>query len=179
MSLTEPSPSTTPAAAAEHVWQPAVLKRFVRRLGRSSADCEDIVQDAYLRLLESSGSGRVLGSPFGYLLVIARNLVADAGRRDSLEGRRTRALKVLSSQLKPSAPSTEELVFVEQSRDRLAAALRRLPGRARKAFLLHRFHALQHTEIAARMGVTTRTVERDLALALSTLKDALFEGDFR
>ncbi len=154
-----------------------MLKSFVQRLGRSSADCEDIVQEAYLRLLESSRRGRAPRSPVGYLLVIARNLVAEAGRRSAREERRGRALQVLNAQLDPASPSPEELAFVEQSRQRLTQALRALPVRARRVFLLHRYRALRHIEIAVRLGVTVRTVERDIACALSRLKDALSEGD--
>jgi RNA polymerase sigma factor (sigma-70 family) len=167
-------PAGTGVPAATDI---STLKRFVRRLSRSSTDCEDIVQEAYLRLLESPGRGRVVGSPQGYLLVIARNLVADAGRRATQESRQNLALRVLSSQLDASEPSAEELAFVEQARERLARALRALPTRPRRVFLLHRYRALKHTEIAQRLGVTVRTVERDIAFALANLKDALFEGD--
>lgn len=159
-------------------WDPSALKRFVKRIARSSADSEDIVQEAYLRLLESSGRGRVT-SPLGYLLVIARNLVADAGRRSRVDSKRVGALQVLSQQLSPAEPSAEEMVFVEQAVCSLTRALRAMPQRPRRVFLLHRFRAMPHVEIAKRLGVTTRTVERDLALALAHLKDALFEGDGR
>jgi RNA polymerase sigma factor (sigma-70 family) len=174
---TTPSPTTEPARP--HVWSPARLKQFVRRLGRSSTDCEDIVQEAYLRLLESTGRGRIEKSQLGYLLVIARNLVADAGRRDTLDRKRALALRLLRTQLSPSAPSTEELVFVDQAQQRLGCALRRLPPRARQAFLLYRFRSMKHQDIARKLGVTTRTVEREIATALAVLKEELFEGDSR
>jgi RNA polymerase sigma factor (sigma-70 family) len=169
-------PSPAPQERGGRSWNPSALKQFVRRIARSSADSEDIVQEAYLRLLESTGRGRVT-SQLGYLLVIARNLVADAGRRSRVDSKRTVALQVLSQQLNPAEPSAEELVFVEQAVDKLTGALRALPQRPRQVFLLHRFRAMPHVEIAQRLGVTTRTVERDLALALAHLKDALFEGD--
>jgi len=169
----------TPAAPEERAaqgWDPSALKRFVRRIGRTSADSEDIVQEAYLRLLEASERPRV-SSQLGYLLVIARNLVIDAARRKHVDTKRTIALQVLNQQLHPAEPSAEEFVFVEQALEKLTRALRILPTRARRVFLLHRFRALSHVEIAQRLGVTTRTVERDLALALAHLKDELFEGD--
>jgi RNA polymerase sigma-70 factor (ECF subfamily) len=56
----------------------------------------------------------------------------------------------------------------------LRGALDELPERARHAFLLHRFEGLRHAAIAAHLGVTTRTVERDIASALAHLKRALF-----
>lgn len=163
--------------AVDGAWNPATLKRFVRRLGKSSADCEDIVQDAYLRLLETSKQGRPIGSPLGYLLVVARNLVTDAGRRAAREQKRMTALRALRSQLNPSEPSAEELAFVAQAQERLGKALSELPPRIRRVYVLHRFRAQPHKEIAKRLGITTRTVERDIAAALAHLKDALFQGE--
>jgi RNA polymerase sigma-70 factor (ECF subfamily) len=170
------SSSLGAAESESDLWRGAALKSFVQRLGRSSADCEDIVQEAYLRLLEFSHRNRPPGSPGGYLLVIARNLVAEAGRRSARDNRRNQMLEVLNTQLAPAVPSPEELAFVDQARQRLARTLRALPPRTRKAFLLHRYRAMKHTEIAARLGVTVRTVERDVAHALSRLKDVLIEG---
>jgi RNA polymerase sigma factor (sigma-70 family) len=178
---TPPAPTTRTSvsedARGSHLWNPAPLRRWVRRLGRSSTDCDDIVQEAYLRLLESSGRGRKVGSQLGYLLVIARNLVTDAGRQDTLDRKRVRALQVLGTQLNANEPSAEELAFVAQAQEQLGKAMRTLPPRVRRVFLLHRFRALSHKEIARRLGITTRTVERDIASALALLKAALFPGN--
>jgi RNA polymerase sigma factor (sigma-70 family) len=150
------------------------LHRLIRRFVRISSDADDIVQEAYLKLLERPMLDREAKSSPGYLFVVARNLAADNSRRSLREGKRAAALNALTTQLGNSAPGVEELVFVEQASERLRRALRELPQRTRDTFILHRLEGLRHEEIARQMQVTTRTVERDIAAALGHLKQALF-----
>jgi RNA polymerase sigma-70 factor (ECF subfamily) len=157
--------------------QRGTLHRFIRRLLHGSADADDIVQDAYLRLLERASHEREVTSLPGYLFVIARNLATDRGRRAQREGKRAAALRALNAQLGNAVPGVDELVHVAQATERLRVALRALPVRARKAFLLHRVEGLNHDEVAARLGVTRRTVERDIAFVLGQLKKVLFPSE--
>ena len=50
--------------------------------------------------------------------------------------------------------------------ERLAAALAQLPPQCQQAFLLNRLEGLTHAEIAARLGVSTKTVQRNIERAL-------------
>jgi len=153
------------------------LRRLIRRFVRISADAEDVVQDAYLKLLEKPVAPREGKWVPGYLFVVARNLANDVGRRSAGESRRASALRVITTQLSNTEPGVDELVFVEQASERLRAALWELPQRTREAFLLHRIEGYSHTQVAAQLGVTTRTVERDVAAALNHLKKALFTSE--
>jgi RNA polymerase sigma factor (sigma-70 family) len=157
--------------------QRGALYRFIRKLVRVSSDAEDIVQDAYLKLLERPPADRE-GQPLpGYLFVVARNLAADRTRRSLREGRRDAALHAFTTQLGAVDPSGEELVFVEQASQELRRALWDLPQRTRDAFLLHRLEGLTHQEVAALLGVTVRTVERNVASAIGHLKCTLFSKE--
>lgn len=153
------------------------LRRFIRRLTRGSSDAEDIVQEAYLRLLERPPREREGQGSAGYLFVIARNLVRDRGRRTEREDRRAAALRVLASQLGETGAGLDELVFVEQAGECMRQALAELPERTRQAFLLYRVEGLSQREIAGRLGVTMRTVERDVAVTLAHLKRAVFSSE--
>jgi RNA polymerase sigma-70 factor (ECF subfamily) len=48
----------------------------------------------------------------------------------------------------------------------VAAALQELPAQCREAFLLNRLEGLTHSEIAERLGVSTKTVQRHIERAL-------------
>ncbi len=157
----------------------SALHRFIRRLVGMSWDADDIVQEAYLRLLERPARQRDARTPAGYLFVIARNLVADRRRRSFREDKRTQALRVLSAHLDDTGPSLDELVFVEQASERIRRALNDLPDRMREVFLLHRLEGLRHEQIAALFGITTRTVERDVAAVVGHLKRTVFSSEGR
>ena len=66
-------------------------------------------------------------------------------------------------------PSPEQAVAARQAMRRLAAAVDTLPPKTRRAFELHKFEGLSQAETAARLGVTRKTVEKQLAAALKQL----------
>ena len=72
----------------------------------------------------------------------------------------------------PLAP-VEEVV---EMRSTLVALLARglpdLPAKCRQAFELSRFDGLTYDQIAARMGISTKRVEKHISPALSTLRTA-------
>lgn len=157
----------------------SALHRFIRRLVGLSWDADDIVQEAYLRLLERPARQRAARTPAGYLFVIARNLVADRRRRTLREDKRAVALRVIKAQLDDTGPSLDEVVFVEQASEGIRRALYDLPDRMREVFLLHRLEGLRHEQIAAHFGITTRTVERDVAAVVGHLKRTVFASEAR
>lgn len=55
----------------------------------------------------------------------------------------------------------------QQAVQRLEQSLAELRPSTRSVFLLHHLENLSYAEIAQRLGVTTRTVEREMARALS------------
>jgi RNA polymerase sigma-70 factor (ECF subfamily) len=135
------------------------------------------VQDAYLRLLQHRPRGREPLEIPPYLFAIARNLMIDRKRRAIREARRRDSYVELTAQLDNTAPAPDELVVVDQATECLRGALNELPERARQAFLLHRLEGLRYPTIASRLGVTTRTVERDIAAVLAHLKRALLVSE--
>lgn len=157
--------------------QRRAVRSFVGRWVRPASEAEDIVQEAYLRLIEAPPRAREPRALLGYLLVIARNLVRDRARREFRERRRAAALAALQGQLDNLAPAVDELAFVEQASEVLRRALAELPLRVRQVFLLHRIQGLRQEDIARRLGVNLRTVERDVSAALAHLKRAVFASE--
>ena len=165
------------SALSSLLTQRHALHRLVRRIVRISSDADDVVQEAYLKLLERPIAERDSKAAPGYLFVIARNLAADIGRQTAREDRRASALRALSAQLDASEPGADELVFVQQASERLRNALRELPRRTQEAFLLCRIEGLSHENIAKLLDVTVRTIERDIASAIAHLKKSLFNSE--
>ena len=65
------------------------------------------------------------------------------------------------------------------TREKLEAALAKLPPFTRSVFLAHRLDDLTHTEIATITGVSVRRIEREMARALVAIDRALSDGPRR
>lgn len=142
-----------------HGW----LLHWLRRKLQGSDLAADLAHDAFLRLLRQSGRQVHLQEPRAWLTTVARGLVIDHWRRQSLE----RAwLETLAAVPETPVPSPEEQHLVLELLDQLCRMVEGLRGPVRQAFLMARVEGLKQVEIAARLGVTPRSVERYLAEAM-------------
>jgi RNA polymerase sigma-70 factor (ECF subfamily) len=144
-----------------------------RRVGWE--DAEDVVQDAYLRLLELENAGRI-NDARGYLYRIAANLAIDLLRK-----RKTRATCLVEdAELERAAggdpvlgASGEEAILLRHVQARLA----QLPPACRETFLLSRLYGMTFPEIAERLGISLRTVNRHISRTIDHLQSAFDAED--
>jgi RNA polymerase sigma-70 factor (ECF subfamily) len=138
------------------------LHDFVRRrVGRQEA--EDVVQDVYLHLIQR-GTTATLEQPRAYLYRIAANLAVDFARR--AKTRLRYAGDVFGLDTNAVAPANPEAVTgASLELARLDAFLSNLPPLCRDAFLLNRIEGLTRAEIAGRLGVSVRTIDRYMVRA--------------
>lgn len=146
-----------------------LLRFLTRRAGRAAA--EDVLQDVWLNLRERSDP-ETWREPRAVLFTTAANLATDVGRR------RATAEKYLSAQaINENAPcprpDPEAQADATDDLERLHAALMELPQACRDAFLLNRLEALTHVEIAARLRVSTKSVQRYIERTLRHCARAL------
>jgi RNA polymerase sigma-70 factor (ECF subfamily) len=94
---------------------------------------------------------------------VARGLVIDHWRREELERAYLEALAQLPAQEAPS-PEFRELVL--ELLESIARMLDGLKPKVRRAFLLAQCEGLTHKQIAERMEISVRSVERHVADAL-------------
>lgn len=141
-----------------HGW----LKSWLRSKLGNAADAADLAQDTFLRLL-GKGEALELRTPRAFLRTVARGLVIDHWRREELERAYREALAQVPEAEVPS-PETRELVL--ELLEQIAALLDRLKPKVRTAFLLAQCEGLSHREVAERMGISLRSVERYVADAL-------------
>ena len=132
-----------------------------RRVGcRDNA--ADLAQDVFVRLLKSPRASPLL-QPRAYLSSIARGLMIDQYRRRALEQAYLDSLQHLEPQ---RVPSEEERLALLDALERLDRLLDQLKPRVRQAILLAQLDGLSCPQIAAQLGVSRATVERNLAKAL-------------
>lgn len=124
------------------------------RLGRLGVVAvDDVVQETYLRIAPYQARGEVR-HPKSLLLRIATNLVAEEGRRSQQQRRHVSS----------TAPWTDAATQVEAVL--LKQLILQLPQPERDIFMLSRFGGLTNEQIAGRLEVSVKTVERRITRAL-------------
>ncbi|MGI8570296.1 MAG: RNA polymerase sigma factor [Methylocella sp.] len=132
-----------------------------RRAGRQEA--EDIVQDTSLRLLQR-GAAATLEHPRANLFRIAAHLAVDLARKTKIRSRYA-CENVELDHLSGNTGSPEAASEGAWELRRLQAALAELPPLCRAAFLLNRIDGLTYAEIAERLGLSVRTIDRYMVRA--------------
>jgi RNA polymerase sigma-70 factor (ECF subfamily) len=149
-----------------------VAFRVAYLIAGSAAEAEDAVQDGLVKAWRALGRFRA-GEPLRpWLLKIvaneARNRRRSAGRRAALAVRAAR--EEVSGD---AAPSPETALLAAEERDRLLAAVERLPDDARLVVACRYLLGLSEAETAAALGVRAGTVKSRTARALDRLREEL------
>ncbi len=127
---------------------------------------EDLVQEAYLRLLQHPDISSI-SNPRAYLYKVAANVSFDHHRKESVRSRYTETDDRETDSLVSPLPGPESLMEGEILLRNCLAALKTLPEVYSHVFLLNRIDGLTHSEIADTLQLPHRTVERYCAKALA------------
>jgi RNA polymerase sigma factor (sigma-70 family) len=150
----------------------AALRARLRRLCPAGFDVDNLVAESLVRAYTAKDITRI-PTGRGYLFAIARNLLIDAARRDTIVSLDFVAdLDTLRSDdtLEASLTARDEL-------RRLQAIIDTLPPQCRRVFLLRRIHDLSLGEIAGQMSLSVSTVEKHLAKAVMLVAKAVSERE--
>lgn len=145
---------------------------------RDAAEAEDIVQEIFLRI-ERSGQAPV-SDPLGYLYRIGLNLAIDRARERQRRAKREEAWGESTTQRMGDAliderPSPFAEVAARQRSQRIASVLASMPPGAARAFRMHKIEGLSHREVADRLGISRKGVEKHMTVALRHLAKELRE----
>lgn len=141
-------------------------------LGRTG-QAEDVLQDVFVKFLESIDTFELTGSLKGYLAKCIANRARDYLRKD--RGRVGAALADCRLRIADCgiAPSPVEIAIVGEQRQRLVAALAELPYEQRETVLLHLQGGLKFREIANVQGVAAKTAESRYRYGIERLRSLL------
>lgn len=152
----------------------AVLMQFLLRSSRDYADAEDLRQEVYIRVCEAAQREiPVPARPF--VFTVARNLLIDRVRREQIVSIETVAdLETLNMAIDEPGPDRNAIARDELRR--LQIALEKLPRAFRSVVVMRKVEGLSRREIAMRLGISEKTVERHLTDGVRTLA-AYFYGE--
>lgn len=139
------------------------LRRFLTRFGPSIAP-DDVAQDSFLRLCAAKADDVI--APRAFLFKTARNLAVDALRRNKAAPFRSVA-HIDSAPTTVHAPSPEDARIADDTVAALTDALAALPTLQREALLLRRVERLPPAEVARRLGISERQVQRLVLKAIA------------
>jgi RNA polymerase sigma-70 factor (family 1) len=138
------------------------LHRYIQRFVGSSETAKEIVQEAFLRTYRQRESVTTLRA---FLFSTARNLAANEYRH-----RRVMERGALGhfgdSRVKTEHESLETEVLRDERNRLIQEAIDRLPPQCRAAFALRVFHECSYKEVADRLGISAKTVEKHIARGL-------------
>ncbi len=144
----------------------AALQRFLQSLLGNAADAADARQETYLRLVRAL-SRTEIEQPRVFLFFVARNVALSLGKRRRFEANLFRSASHFDlAGITDEQVRTEQQVIARQQLRLVAAAIDELPPRCREAFLLSAFDGFTNGEIAARLGISQRMVEKHVAKAV-------------
>jgi len=170
--VSQPHLSSERASAAERTrWfveevQPhePMLRAYLQKRFPALGEVDDVVQESYLRLMRAKVGG-TLRSAKGFLFTAARNAALDLFRHRGVI-RLEPLTENSASSVHTEGASPADVASLNQELEILTAAMRDLPARCRQILMLRRIYDLPHREIAARLGISEHTVEKQVGIGL-------------
>lgn len=141
-----------------------MLRAWLHNRFPAVCDIDDIVQEAFLRVLGAHSLGG-LQSPKSFLFAIARNLALDILRRR----KRVQNVPLVESGRTDVLYDNDDVVETvarNQELEFLTKAIQSLPGRCRQVFTLRKVYAMSQAEIAQKLGISEHTVSAQLTIGV-------------
>lgn len=146
---------------------------YAKRLTRNREEAEDLVQEAYARVI-SNDRWRALEAPERFTLRVIHNLAVERIR----QARVVTIVQAGSLEMAEWPDMTPGPYSITAARDelrRVAAALGRLPEKCREVTILRKIHELSPFQIAERLAISVSTVEKHLVKGIRLLTQILAE----
>jgi RNA polymerase sigma-70 factor (ECF subfamily) len=141
-----------------------------RFLGEISA-AENMVQDVFLRLWQKRHEIMITSSMQNYLFRSVKNHCLNFLDHEKIKSGYCKLVIVRESDRNDYGEFFPEIGLL----NKIEIAIASLPDRRQEIFRLAREEGLKYREIAERLGLSVKTVEAQMTLALKYLRDALKE----
>lgn len=130
---------------------------------------KDMAQDAFVELWNRRESLTITSGVKAYLRQAVVNKCLNYIKRE-------KRIDFSENALLPETPTMSEApdnLEYEDTRKTIQDAIDTLPERCRIIFCMSRFDEKSHKEIAAELGISTKTIENQITRALKTLRSVL------
>jgi len=156
------------------------LRNFVRRRVPDPRDAEDILQDAFYKLVEANRLLMPIDHVTSWLFRVVRNRITDLFRKKKLESFSSASVTdedgelLQIEDLVPSPDAGPEALYVRNALlHELELALDELPEEQREVFVAHELDGRSFKELAAESGVSVNTLLSRKRYAVLHLRERL------
>ncbi len=160
--------------AREILVHEGALTRYLLRTWFRREEIHDLRQEIYVRVYEAAAKVRP-DQPKSFMFTTARHLMTDRLRRSRVVSIDAvgdmDALNVLIDEISP-----ERRLSARQELRQLTEAFDRLPDRCREVVWLRRVEELSQKQVAARMGISEKTVEKQIAKGMRLIAGYVYGG---
>lgn len=139
---------------------------FVLNLTKDPQTAEDIVQNVFMKIWINRKNLRPDQSIHNYIYVLSKHEVLNHIRDRKVYTQVERL--VMAEQ--PYEAVTDQNMDLKELDDRIRKFIAAMPEQRRKVFLLSRYRGMGNKAIAELMGLSVRTVDRHINLALTSLR---------
>lgn len=149
------------------------VKSFARKILQSEEDAEDIAQDVFVKLWNSPEVWEENENWNSYVYTMTRNHIYNYLKHKVVEQKYQQQTDPEDYDYYGSDDIHDQL-YAKELRLLIKLTISRMPEQRRKVFCMSRQEEMSHAEIAEKLGISVRTVERHIYLALGELKEVLY-----
>lgn len=142
------------------------VKCFLTGILRSESDAEELAQDIFVKLWMNHTSINPNKAFSFYLYTIARNTALNHLKHKLIEEN----FRKTFDDLDEGVDSSDEILYAKEIGLLVEMAVYRMPAQRRKIYQMSREKGVSNSEIAEELGVSKKTVENQLSLALQDIK---------
>lgn len=149
------------------------LTSYLVRRNHFPETAADILQDAYLRLVNSKSKDEIK-NPRAFLYRVVSNLSIDYHRSSN----RRQAKQVDESELAElpeQKPTLEQQLYTQEKIEFLKQAVSELPPRCQQVFIMHKFRNYPYSRIMAELGISESTVLKHIVKAMGHCRKRMKE----
>ncbi|HHM21957.1 MAG TPA: RNA polymerase sigma factor [Bacteroidetes bacterium] len=143
------------------------VRNFLCYKGAGTEEAEDLMQEAFLRLWRECQNVPAEKAK-AFLFRVANNLFLDAKKHEQV------ILRFQNSQ-RPNHDGEDPQFLLEtrELRQRLEKAIAQLPEKQRIVFLLNRIDKLTYAQIADRLDLSVKAIEKRMSQALAKVRECV------
>lgn len=139
---------------------------FVRNLIKDTQAAEDIVQNVFMKVWINRAQLRPDQSIHNWIYVLTKHEVLNHIRDRKIYLQVEKLLIPDSSQFS----AVEDMLQIRELDSRVREFIASMPEQRRRVFMMSRYRGLGNKEIAQMLGLSVRTVDRHINLALTSLR---------
>ena len=143
------------------------LKRYLKRFFYRDEDIEDMAQETFLKAYKY-GDKREIEYPKAYLYQVAKSVALRELSRKSRQ-----LTDYMEEAILPEpedCSSVEDELVARQKLAHFCESIAELPPQCRRVFLMRKYQAMSHREIAQALDISVSAVEQQITLGLKRCK---------